>query len=360
MGMFVGGLVFLFWPGRPPGTRRLVNAAWTLLVPELVDELTPPGIAFLGALAAGSVRKGNIKVRADMLDLAYEKVNGLAGIDPAALASLAALVRLKVEDTFEEAGDPLPLVAGQVGRCLRGLLPLSHASLVLADFFGPEAPGWPEGFTARLQILLCAQAFAAGLELSDMAIIGKTQTIVAAALGLSDLDRLAQLRQLWALHTTRPWEARGQATPVFDLAADPRLGEKYLARTPDILLKVTGTDIALGSRGVWYQDVCWTTMPERVEAIERRIFKDDGYDLVAGTQRFYFPDNPQALAALLESWLTYYFHEFRTAAPSWHNRPGCEAGKKLGAVNALACPHCRVAVVGRVGEVGVELRDDCP
>jgi hypothetical protein len=315
---------------------------------------------------------------------------------------LAALVRLAARDSLERGEDPSLLVAEQVGRCLRGLLPLAHAALVLEDFFGPQSPRRSPGFLARLQILIVDQAFAAGLELSDMADIGKTKPILAAALGLADLnhragrastparrasedtvavegalageaslagasgwygemkrddldlDRLAQLRQIWNLKATRPWERCGQAVHVFDLA-NADLGEKYLARSPDLLLQVRGYDIVLGSRGVWYQDVCWTRMPERVETVDRRIYNDDGFDLVAGTQRLYFAHDPQDLAAEVEVWLRYYFDEFLAGLPAWRDRPPSESGKKLRKGNSLICPECRQACLGSVGQAGIKI-----
>jgi hypothetical protein len=355
LGMLLGGLVHLFWPSGPVGTDRLLGAAWGELVPDLLEDLKPEAIAFLGGLASASVGKGDAGARAGMVGYACEKLDARAGAEPGAQTALAALVRLAVEDGFERDEDPLPLLAEQVERCLRCLLPLAHAAQVLEDFFGPGAPVWPRGLLARLQVLVCARAFGAGLELNDLVDVGRTQPTLAAAFGLADLDRLAQLRQLWALRLARPWERSRKATTVFDLADDAERGEKTLGRTPDLLLQVRDFDITLGSQGVWFQDVCLTEMPARVVVEERRIHDKNGYDVVAGSHYFWFAYQPHELAAELERWLGYYFRDFVPHLAAWHTRPASDGGKRLRNINALACPECRCALLGRVGSVAVRV-----
>src|SRR5262249_13442713 len=139
------------------------------------------------------------------------------------------------------------------------------------------------------------------------------------------------------------------------LAANAKAGEKHLTRNPGVLLQVRGHDIALGSRGVWYQDVCWKELPERVEVVDRHIYQDDGFDLVAGPQPLYFDDHPRGLATLLEAWLTYYFKEFVPGAAIWQDRPASASGKRLRDSNALTCQECRRTLLGRLGQVGIKI-----
>lgn len=355
LGMLLGGLVMLFWPASAPGKDRLVNGAWSELVPEILENPQVEGLAFLGSLALASVRKGDAQARAGTLAEACEKIEARAATEPASLRTLAALVRLAVEDGFERDEDLLLLVAEQVGSCLQGVLPLAHAAEILEDFFAPKASHWPRKVTARLQVLVCAQAFVAGLEISDLVELGKTHPTLGAAFGVTDADRLAQLRSLWTLQSSRPWEHLGKAAVIFDLATRAPIADKALGRTPDLLLLVRDEDIAIDSKGVWFQDTCFTHMPQRVEVAARFNHDTPGFDLIVGNKHFWFTRNPKESAAILESWLRYYFQDFVANLATWYDRPSTEAGKRLRNINSQVCPDCRCAFMGRLGNVGLAL-----
>jgi hypothetical protein len=367
MGLLLAGLVFLFWHGGLAQRERVINAAWSELVPRLLEQETPAAMTFLGGLALVSLRKGAVEPRSKVVSLARDKLNDLVNRnlaraeyanwtdkDRVPASTLTALVQLAVTDVSRRGGDPLPVVVEQVVRCLRGLLPLCHGVQALEDFFGVGASRSSKAGQARAQILICDRAFASGLELADLNDIGKTHPVLAAVLGLADKNRLTCLRELWACKATRPWERYGQAVSVFDLAATAGF-EKHFERIPDLLVQIRGHDIALGSRGVWFQDTCWTTPLEKIEVIDRRVFNDAGFDLAIGNQRLYFAHNPQDLAAELEVWMAYYFKEFLTGLAAWQDWPGSELGWKLRRMNAVICPECGVKLWGCLGAVGANL-----
>jgi hypothetical protein len=108
-------------------------------------------------------------------------------------AHLAALRRLQAEDVAAAGGDPVPLVANQVGHCFAGRLPLAFAEHLLAAW---DSDWWTRGNLARLRILVCDHAFEAGFEVQNLLDAGQTAPALGAVLDTAHLENLAALRLL--------------------------------------------------------------------------------------------------------------------------------------------------------------------
>ncbi len=272
------------------------------------------------------------------------------------LGHLSALWRLTVQDQAGQGEDPLPALLEQVSRCFAGKLPLVYAGHLLGGLPEPGATDWwTKGQWQRLQVLLCEQAFAAGLELSDLIDACRAQRVLGYHLGLEELDNLAQRRLLWSFRLSRPWERFAAAATVFEVAANPRTGCKLLARIPDLLLAVEGTPLFVSGRGLWFEDTWFTAMPESIEVKTRRHDRQTGYELIIGPHHFSFDPNPDALAARLEKWFRYYFRDFLPQVAAVHSWRSPDVGKKLQAKNGVGCPDCKKKILTRQGEVGITM-----
>jgi hypothetical protein len=177
VGLFLGGLIFLLWPVGRNRRDRLVNWAWTMLVPQMCQKgMGKAGAEFIGGLALVSAGHGSVSKRAGALQAVRETLDAQAPKDADLVGPLAAVWSLTIQDQAIEGDDPIPLLLDQVSRCFAGKLPLSYASQLLGGLPDPaDNSWWTKGHWQRLQILLCEQAFAAGIELSDLTDISRAQ-----------------------------------------------------------------------------------------------------------------------------------------------------------------------------------------
>src|SRR5262249_2546989 len=211
---------------------------WAELVPQLEQEgLNKERAGFVAGLALVSGRLGSATRRREPMSAAMDSFETQAHKDQEMVGHLAALWRLAGQDQAVEGYDPLPLILEQMSQCFSGKLPLLYAGFLLDGLPEPGATDWwTKGHWHRLQVLLCEQAFAAGLELSDLIDVCRSQRLLGNILGLEELDNLAQRRLLWSLRSSRPWERFAKAATAFEVAANPRTGGKLLTRIPDLLL----------------------------------------------------------------------------------------------------------------------------
>jgi hypothetical protein len=353
VGLFVGGLIYLLWPVGLNRRDRLVDWAWNKLVPLLQEEgLHKGGADFVAGLALASGGLGSAAKRWQPMNAARKALESQAQKDSEQIGHLAALWRLTIQDQAGLGEDPLPLIVEQVSQCFAGKMPLTYAGYLLDGL--PEAGStdwWSKGQWHRLQILLCEQAFAAGLELSDLIDVCRAQRVLGYTLGLEELDNLAQRRLLWSFRTSRPWERFAGAATVFEVAANPRTGGKLLARIPDLLLAVEGNSLFVCGRGLWFEDTWFTAMPATIEV---RARKHD-YELIIGAHHFTFADSPDPLAARLEKWFRYYFRDFVPQVAAVHSWRSPDVGKKLQARNGITCPDCKKKILTRLGDVGITM-----
>jgi hypothetical protein len=349
-----GGILYLCWPKPPPLRDRAVDAAWEILVPRLLDDLTRPASAFLAGLAHASAGRGSAARRADALLDACEAVEEKAKADPARARHLGAVRRLLIEDGAKEGEDPITLLLEQAERSLSGKVPLGFADELLVRPVRGKAAG-----RARLRALLCARAFERGLEFPDLTDLGKAYPALGAALGAENAGGLAQLRLLWWLRNARPWQKLGDARTVFELAEDRKAGGKRLEQCPELLLAVEASPPTyLGTQGVLFEGTWITALPPNVEVAPRH--SGPGWDLVVGPHRFRFRESPDDVAKRLERWLRYYFGDFRPQAESVRRWRQPAALAPLSARNGVKCPECKRRVLPRLGEVGVLLEEPEP
>ena len=353
VGLFVGGLIYLLWPMGLNRRDRLVDWAWTKLVPILNEEgLDKAGTDFVAGLALVSGGLGSAAKRWEPMKATRNALESQAQKDNDVVCHLAALWRLTIQDQARLGDDPLPLLLEQVSQCFAGKLPLAYAGHLLEGLPEPgSSDWWSKSQWQRLQILLCEQAFAAGLELSDLIDVCRAQRVLGYTLGLEELDTLAQRRLLWSFRTSRPWERFAKAATVFEVAASTRNGTKLLTRIPDLLLAVDGISLFVGARGLWFEDTWFTSMPASIEV---RTHKHD-YELIIGSHHFTYPENPDPLASRLEKWFRYYFRDFVPQVPAVHSWRSPDVGKKLQARNGVSCPDCKKKILTRQGDVGITM-----
>jgi len=340
LSLFFGGLIYTFWPQRPV-RRRLIAAAWDVLVPDfLAQPLPEAAVAFIGSLATAT--HGHFFPDDDVLQETVDAVKNAASDGPA----LAALYRLQDANAVQHGEDETIRLAERIGDALAGNMPLRLLGPLLAD---PEER-WPRGRLLRLQALVCGKAADLGLQDADFVDFARAQPALRVVFGSGDLDHLAQLRLFCALRQRWPTWIR-QANNVFDLVADPA-SETLLADRPDLLFASRHAPIYVGTRGVWLKDVCLTEQPRQIAVVQSRDDRGSGYEIIAGNQHVWFSANPNKIADELEIMLKFYYVDF---LPQWTKAPAprTAAATRVWRANATACPECHRPVVPVAGEVGL-------
>jgi hypothetical protein len=356
VGLFVGAGIYLLWPTALNLRDRVIDCAWSLLIAGRdQEELSAGDAAFVASLAGASAGWGAPARRAEALEELCGQMEKLLRRDTAFVPHLAAVWRLRIDDLIQQEEDPLGLLAEQVGRCFAAKLPLEYAARLLKGFtpehFPPDAL-WIRSLIHRLPILLCEQAFSAGMELSDLTDVGQAYPELHAALRLEQIDHVAHLRLLWSLRFDRPWEKCGTAATAFELAGS-RAGGRDLVRFPDLVLASQGMDLYVCSRGICFEDVWFDDVSTTVEMRENRT--RGGYELIVGPHHFSYDVSPEGVAARLEKWLRYYFRDFApqlSAVRAWR---APDVVQKLQARNGVSCPDCKKKVLLRPGAVGITL-----
>lgn len=360
--LFVGGFIYLLWPTSLNVRDRLVDLAWSELVPRLQQEgLTAVDADIVAALAERSAELGHPELRAEVMDSLHGSLENLARKRGEFSPHLAAVTRLQITDQLAEGEDVLPLVTNQVGQCFDARLPLEYASRLLDDFPPSAADEDEASATARrklrprLRVLLCDRAFTVGLHAADLVELGRASGPLGIALAVEDVEALAQRRHIWSHRGARPWERCGPARHCFELAADPDAGEAILAEFPDLLLAPRDLPIFICARGLWLIDSWIDRRPRTIEIQARRSGDDSGYHLLVDSQRFFFTYNPEDLAEKLERWCRWYFGDFLTQVEHASKLRQGDVIRRLLTRNGVACPDCRQRLIPRLGDVGVTL-----
>jgi hypothetical protein len=344
-------IVRIRWRPRADLVDRAVNYAWTMLVPRCHrDGFSPRDSEFVAGLALLSTMHGRPAARVGILEQVLTATEKAVAAGTGSTAHLALLWRLAVEDALSTGHDPVRWVLTQIGRCFEAKLPLTFAQHFLADW---ESRSWSRGNLARLRVLLCDRAFEAGLEVCDLVELGVAAPALAEVLYTLDLNCLLQLRLLWSLRPAQPWSRCGQASLVFELAAEPHASRKRLAEWPDLLIAAQEpSGVLLCSRGLVFRGVLFTAPPRTWVIRKKWALLGGGYELILDASRFRFPSDPHHVLDRLRSWFHYYFEEFLPRVADvyyWQSRGVMEA---LRAREAVVCAACQQALVGRVGEVG--------
>lgn len=359
------GAALAGWQAGVPLAMRARQFAWTVLAPRLhAGGLVDDDAAFLAGLAEICTGDGYGSLRAGLLPPLLTRTERAVNKGQAPPGFLAPLLRLAVED--DAAGrDPVPAVAAHVARCFEGKLPLTVAERLLGDW---RADWWTEGNLARLRILLCDRAFAAGFEVRNLQEVGETSPALADVLRTNDPHGLAALRLLWSMRASRPWDRCGETQTAFELAEDVAYAP-LLERHPDLLLyqaeprwqvvadagtgKMGPAQVVVTTGGLLLQGVEFVTTPQMVEVRG----KSQGDDLLLGWALFRGPQPLDELAERMEHWFRFTFHDFlpmTRAAAHWH--PPDRVAVLL-ARGTVPCPECGVSLLPRVGDVGLALDD---
>lgn len=353
LALAVALLVRLRWRPRRDLVDRSVHYAWTLLVPWLHREaFSAADSDFVAGLALTSVGHSQPAIRSRALEHLLTVTEKAVGQGTGSSAHLAVLWRLAAEDALARGHDPVRWVVTQVTRCFEGQLPLSFAQHLLADW---ESDAWRGGNLSRLRALLCDSAFGSGFEVGDLADLGRVVPALADAMQVEDLEGLLQVRLLWSLRASRPWEACGPATTVFQLAEDPE--DELLAEFPHLLVADREQpEVFLTSRGIAFRDSLFTSIPLTREIHRRRSVFGVGYELQLDAHRFWFSFPPQEVLERLLRWMQYYFQDFvpRLAEVRGWRSPGLP--RALQGRDTIPCPDCRQPLLGRRGEVGLPVR----
>ncbi|HZT80239.1 MAG TPA: hypothetical protein VFA26_08455 [Gemmataceae bacterium] len=353
------------WRSARPPLERAVDQAWAVLAPRLhAAGFSAADAAFLGGLAALSVGHGRPAARAAVLTRLLNLTDKEVSAHVEAARNLAALHRLALADAVAAGKDPVPLLAGQVGRCFEGRLPLAFADGLLA---GWEEAGWPPRKRALLRVLLLDRAFEAGFEVRNLLDAGQTAPALGAVLGTDDPGGLARTRLLWSLRPRRPWDRCGEAVTVFNLAADPE-GADLLAKHPDLLLyqpagwqgsggdaRARGAEVIVCCRGIVFEGTLFDEPVRTVEVIARRGESGESYVLVLGEHRFVFHADPGAIASQLERWFRWYFGDFVPQVKEVYRWHSPHVAAVLRAWGTVPCPGCKRPLLPRAGDVAIAL-----
>jgi hypothetical protein len=255
------------------------------------------------------------------------------------------------------------MLAGQLQRCFEGALTLSFVEGLLSDW---QPENWTAGERARARVLICERAFEAGFETADLLEAGRDAPSLGRLIG-KDEGALAQIRLVWSLRPSRPWDRFGSALTAFEVA-EQYDAQRILSAHPDLLLwaklpaipsmrdsgmQSAEARVALCANGVCFQDEVFTEYPRTIEV--RANSRLGRHELIVGDRRFPFDANPEPMAAQLEQWLRYYFGEFRPHVQDvgrWQPPDLAAIWRSRGSVT---CPDCGCVLLPRVGEVGLSL-----
>jgi hypothetical protein len=349
------------WQQRTPLPERALDYAWTLMAPRLyARELSLSDAEFLAGLALASIERSTPESRRASLRAAIVRAKHAAAAQPQIAAPLAALRRLAIHDAVAEDEDPVPLVVAELIECLEGRLPLAYGEALLNDW---QTDWWTPGTLGRLRVLLCDRAFEAGFEVSSLLEIGQSYAALGAVLEVDRPSGLVQLRLLWSMRATRPWDRIREAATVFEWATQPN-SAALLGRFPDLLLVQENSSYAVAhageeewaplqllvcGQGVALQQVLFKRRPSMIEVIGARLPPLDSHELHVGDETFRFSSDPTEPAALLERWFRFLFNDFlpQTAAVmGWHSP---DLGARLQTRGAVLCPECGRPVLPRPG-----------
>jgi hypothetical protein len=345
-------VVRLLGRGRAAPRERVIDHAWTTLVPALHGEgFSISDAEFLAGLATVSVDRGQAVVRAAALRHVLDVTAKAVSVGECPVVLLVPLQRLAMADAARGGTDVIPQVAQQIGQALQGRLPLAAANLLLSEW---ESSIWDALNLQRLRILICELAFECGFEVRDLVGAGRDHPALAEVLGTDDTLALARLRLLWGMRPRRPWDFAGAVTTVFEVAAQREPSTLHLEKTPDLLLFARNRpQVALCGRGLFFQGELFEKLPAVVEIREIwRMFGRD-YELSLDERRFAFATDPDAIVKQLERWFRFYFREFHPQLEAVRNWVAPAPVAALLSGEAIPCPDCERTFFARVGDVGI-------
>jgi hypothetical protein len=320
--------------------------------------------AVLAGLARASLTLGRPVVRERVLEQVLTATEQAVVSNPAALHHLAALHGLAIADAVEGGGDPVELLAAQLGRCFEGKLPLAFGEQLLA---GCRSDWRTRANLARLRVLLLDRAFETGFEVANLLAAGQSAPILGNMLGTADPGGLARLRLLWSLRPRQPWDRCGECETAFTLAATVE-GGAVLGRYPDLLLYQAGSsssdhrpgmprrlEIIICGRGIAVEDTLFTEPVRTIDVQTKRVAAGERHVLTLGEHRFVFRGDADEVVRQVDQWFRYYFNEFVAQTMEVYRWRSPHVAAILRAWGTVPCPECQRTLVARAGEVGIAL-----
>jgi hypothetical protein len=219
-------LIRLMWRPTVKLDERAVDAAWSQLVPKLLDENTPS--RWLARLCRTSLERGDPEARAEILNEIVDSTSDRRLL--AAASVLRAFDRSRLG--HDRAAAITDLVAAGF-RSGRSTAFSEHAAECYLSADPP--PSAPE--RARIRVLLLAEAFEAGLTPRDLSELWAAAPHLRRLMDVEPLHRLALLEGVWRLQAGRGWERIARAESVFELCRTaPNISGRLVVDFPDLLL----------------------------------------------------------------------------------------------------------------------------
>lgn len=343
------GAVRVFWRSPRPSPDRVMDYAWTELVPWLHRPVfSMRDGAFLAALSGAAISgRGDPHKRRAPLRLALHRTAGAVDIDRSLAPYLAPLWRLTIEDAAAAGCDPVGLLVTQVSRCLEGKLPLEFTERLLG---GSGQLSWGPLGLARCRILVCDRAFEAGYEIRDLLVAGIVSPALGRLLKIGDPQGLAQLRLLWSLRAGSPWTALGEAMTAFQMAVSS--SSMTLGDHPDALLQpLNGAGLVLTAQGVIFRGLRIERHPRSIEVRGATGAKEAA--ILLNGREFAIAEDATVLAARLERWCRFYFFDFLPAVGTVYRWQAPMPAPVYSDPRIVPCPTCRSLIVGRCGQMAV-------
>ena len=338
----------------PDATAQALSLAWSELTPGIGR--SPAAVRFLTRLCRVSLRLGDPAGRSPAV---YELVEHAAVLADRGAAQMQLLAAVRVLQAFDGAAlgrEKVAALANVFRPLVRGELPPSYGEAAAELVLG--RPEEKPGESARLAILVLADAFDAGLSGADLVTVARFlphfRDVILGALP----DHLRLLQGVHEHRGGKLWAKVGNASTVFEFAeASPTESRKLLAAHPDALLvleldEATEAEVGrvlLTARGLAVGPVVVADPDAVVEVVRAG---DGLWRLQLGESRLPLARKlPDRLAGQLRAWL-----RFRDAAlMPLAERPDAEtsqAAAQLLTPLVVTCPLCQTAGVHRRGRVG--------
>ena len=342
-------------------THRAIDHAWQFLAPELHrPDFSKQDADFFASLAVTSIGFGSPKKREKTLERISKLTKASLSKVKLPTEDFAAVRSLEIVDAMQLGRDSIMMMANELSVTLDGNLPLAYAEQLL------EA--WPsetrdQGQRARLRVLVCTHAFDIGLEAHDMLELGQISPPLGQTYASEDLKGLSRLRKLWEMKPARAWNKNGSATSVFDLARYPGLGGQYLETRPDLLLfqpmsvgnegREAGTPILICEEGIVYRDIIIKDPDTAISVRTNPAKPDKPYELIIGTRKLAFVQEPALLAKRLQGWARFLFLELLPAAREIERKRSPAKLRMFTRQKTQVCPECGNKFLALRGEVGI-------
>ncbi len=339
---------------EPDCDSRAIDIAWNMLCPRLLARgPTGADAEFLVSLALGSVGVGSPDARSYWLTQLREERDQAFAEGRASSTQLACLARLTIQDAAAQQVDLAALTASSLGRCWKARMSIAFAQQLLDDW---RSILWTRGCMARLRILLLDQAFGEGWEIGNLRALRDQAPALASVLELGRVNELMELRWLWSLRATAPWQNIAPSRTCFELAQEQANELPVFERHPDLLFLETQADgLAICSSGVYWRHLHFASVPRQFRITERVANHRRSYTLHVGGETVPVHYDPADLVERLDRWLGFLQDDFKKKARKSRRWTSPESLQFLPPGEFTTCPECQERFVGTPGQVGFRI-----